>query len=69
MAAIKPRNYGTQALSGQSVAAIGVVAGRGSWIRRRPQDVVEGGGEINLTEMSDAALMDLVKLDINAAGV
>ena len=32
------------------------------------QDVVEGGGEINLTEMSDAALMDLVKLDINAAG-
>ena len=33
------------------------------------QDVVEGGGEINLTEMSDAALMDLVKLDINAAGV
>ncbi|MBS0493129.1 MAG: DEAD/DEAH box helicase [Proteobacteria bacterium] len=32
------------------------------------QDVVEGGGEINLTEMSDAALMELVKLDINAAG-
>ena len=36
--------------------------------QRLVQDVVEGGGEINLTEMSDAALMDLVKLDINAAG-
>ena len=28
------------------------------------QDVVEGGGEINLTEMSDEALLDLVKLDL-----
>ncbi|SFU56817.1 non-specific serine/threonine protein kinase [Nitrosomonas eutropha] len=32
------------------------------------QDVVEGSGEINLTEMSDEALLDLVKLDIHAAG-
>ncbi|MBS0293792.1 MAG: DEAD/DEAH box helicase [Proteobacteria bacterium] len=32
------------------------------------QDVVEGGGEINLTEMSDAALLDLVRLDIHATG-
>ncbi|HQQ69460.1 MAG TPA: DEAD/DEAH box helicase [Alicycliphilus sp.] len=32
------------------------------------QDVVQGSGEINLTEMSDAALMNLVKLDIHAAG-
>ncbi len=30
------------------------------------QDVLEGGGEINLTEMSDADLLDLVKLDIHA---
>ena len=32
------------------------------------QDVIEGSGEINLTEMSDEALLDLVKLDIHAAG-
>ena len=31
-------------------------------------DVLEGGAEINLTEMSDAALLDLVKLDIHALG-
>lgn len=30
------------------------------------KDVVEGSGEINLTEMSDKALLDLVKLDIHA---
>jgi non-specific serine/threonine protein kinase len=30
------------------------------------QDVLEGGAEINLTELSDAALLDLVKLDIHA---
>ncbi|WP_288093860.1 DEAD/DEAH box helicase [Thiomonas sp.] len=30
------------------------------------QDVLEGGGEINLTEMSDADLLDLVRLDIHA---
>jgi non-specific serine/threonine protein kinase len=29
-------------------------------------DVLEGGSEINLTEMSDAELLDLVKLDINS---
>ncbi len=32
------------------------------------QDVLEGGTEINLTEMSDAALLDLVKLDIHSIG-
>jgi len=32
------------------------------------QDVLDGGAEINLTEMSDAALLDLVKLDIHAIG-
>jgi non-specific serine/threonine protein kinase len=30
------------------------------------QDVIEGGGEFNLTEMSDADLLDLVRLDIHA---
>lgn len=30
------------------------------------QDVLEVGGEINLTEMSDADLLDLVRLDIHA---
>lgn len=30
------------------------------------QDVLEGGAEINLTELSDAELLDLVKLDIHA---
>ena len=30
-------------------------------------DVLEGGTEINLTEMTDRELLDLVKLDINAA--
>ena len=29
-------------------------------------EVVEGGGEINLTELSDRELLDLVKLDIHA---
>lgn len=32
------------------------------------QDVVEGKREINLTEMSNAELLDLVKLDIHATG-
>ena len=32
------------------------------------QDVLEGGAEIKLTEMSDAELLDLVKLDIHAIG-
>jgi non-specific serine/threonine protein kinase len=32
------------------------------------QDVLEGGAEINLTEMSDAELLDLVKLDIHSIG-
>jgi non-specific serine/threonine protein kinase len=31
-------------------------------------DVLEGGAEINLTEMSDAELLDLVKLDIHSIG-
>lgn len=32
------------------------------------KDVLEGGAEINLTEMSDAELLDLVRLDINSIG-
>ena len=32
------------------------------------QDVLEGGAEINLTEMSDAQLLDLVRLDIHSIG-
>ena len=32
------------------------------------KDVLEGGAEINLTEMSDAELLDLVKLDIHSMG-
>ena len=32
------------------------------------KDVLEGGAEINLTEMSDAELLDLVKLDIHSIG-
>jgi non-specific serine/threonine protein kinase len=32
------------------------------------KDVLEGGAEINLTEMSDAELLDLVKLDIHSLG-
>jgi len=32
------------------------------------QEVLEGGAEINLTEMSDAELLDLVKLDIHSSG-
>jgi non-specific serine/threonine protein kinase len=31
------------------------------------QDFLGGGGEINLTELSDRELLDLVKLDLNAA--
>jgi len=31
-------------------------------------DVLEGGAEINLTEMSDAELLNLVRLDINSIG-
>ena len=29
--------------------------------------LLSGGGEINLTEMTDEALLDLVALDLNAA--
>lgn len=32
------------------------------------QDVLEGGAEINLTEMSDAQLLEIVRLDINSIG-
>jgi non-specific serine/threonine protein kinase len=32
------------------------------------KDVLDGGAEINLTEMSDAELLDLVKLDIHSIG-
>ncbi len=32
------------------------------------KDVLEGSAEINLTEMSDAELLDLVRLDIHALG-
>jgi len=32
------------------------------------KEVLEGGAEINLTEMSDAELLDLVKLDIHSSG-
>lgn len=32
------------------------------------KDVLEGGAEINLTEMSDAQLLDLVRLDIRSSG-
>ena len=32
------------------------------------KDLLEGGAEINLTEMSDAELLDLVRLDINSIG-
>lgn len=32
------------------------------------EDVLEGGAEINLTEMSDAELLDLVRLDIQSVG-
>ena len=31
------------------------------------QDVLEGGAELKLTEMSDRELLDLVKLDIHSA--
>ncbi|MCC7226308.1 MAG: ATP-dependent helicase [Burkholderiaceae bacterium] len=34
--------------------------------QRLVSDVLEGGGEINLTELSDRELLDLVKLDIHA---
>lgn len=35
--------------------------------RQLADDVLEGGAEIRLTEMSDRELLDLVKLDLNAA--
>ncbi len=35
--------------------------------RQMAQDVLAGGGEINLTEMSDRDIMALVKLDLDAA--
>jgi non-specific serine/threonine protein kinase len=35
--------------------------------RQLADDVLEGGAEIHLTEMSDRELLDLVKLDLNAA--
>jgi SNF2 family DNA or RNA helicase len=31
------------------------------------RDVLDGGGELNLTELSDRELLDLVRLDIHAA--
>jgi hypothetical protein len=33
------------------------------------QNVLEGGAELQLTEMSDKELLDLVALDINTAQV
>jgi len=35
--------------------------------RRMADDMLAGGGEINLTELGDADLMALVKLDLDAA--
>ena len=35
--------------------------------RQLAQDVLGGGGEINLTEMNDRELLDLVRLDLDAA--
>jgi SNF2 family DNA or RNA helicase len=35
--------------------------------RQMAQDVLAGGGEINLTELSDRDIMALVKLDLDAA--
>ena len=35
--------------------------------RRMAEDVLTGGGEINLTELSDKDLMALVRLDLDAA--
>ena len=35
--------------------------------RQLANDLLEGGGEINLTELDDAQLLKLVALDINAA--
>ena len=36
--------------------------------QRLVKDVLEGGAELLLTEMSDKELLDLVTLDIHAAG-
>lgn len=36
--------------------------------QRLAQDVLAGGAEINLTELSDAELLDLVRLDIHSIG-
>lgn len=35
--------------------------------RQLAQDFLSGGGEINLTEMSDRELLEFVKLDLDAA--
>ena len=35
--------------------------------RQLANDLLEGGGEINLTELDDTQLLKLVALDINAA--
>ena len=35
--------------------------------RRMAEDVLSGGGEINLTELGDRELLDLVRLDLDAA--
>ena len=35
--------------------------------RRMAEDLLAGGGEINLTELADAELMALVRLDLSAA--
>ena len=35
--------------------------------RQLAEDVLEGGAELRLTEMSDRELLDLVRLDLHAA--
>jgi SNF2 family DNA or RNA helicase len=35
--------------------------------RRMADEMLSGGGEINLTELDDRSLLDLVRLDLNAA--
>ena len=36
--------------------------------QRSAQNLLEGGAEINLTTMSDAELLDLIRLDIHSIG-
>ena len=35
--------------------------------RKLADDILNGGGEVNLTELSDEALIDLVRLDVTRA--